>query len=347
MKKRHIIIAFAILLILLFAIFNVLKNNKDTIQEVSINDEHIFEYNSNMSILPFQNTFLIYDGKRLVKKNEAFKDIFSLRLNISDFVMKTSKENVYILDKIEKILYKISKDGEIVNQVKFIENAQNIYPLKNSDILLQYNTSVNTDGIIVYDSDLRKKKNINYPNALVHTVMFEEGTNDVFISVQMINNTDIINAIYWYNSKYDVQLINQYKNLVTIGMDLLNGQKLILDPNTVYIMDSHYKNLGRISAQASFEKMVVNNEHIYLQDGSKTVRIFDKTGKLVKDIAFKDPLIDILKNLNQVIYVTKSEVRSDRKVIKTQKDIEEAILLSNNKLVLFFRGGVKIVDIPY
>ena len=311
MKKKPILILMIVLVIAIILIPNVFKNNQEVVEEVNIDDEYQFEYNSNMSILPFHNTFLIYDGKKLVKKSDKFKDLFSLRLNISDFVMKTSKEDIYILDKLERILYKINKDGEVVNQVKFVENGQNIYPLKNSDIVLQYNTSVNTDGIIVYDKDLKQKKNINYPNALVNTMFFEEGTNDVFVSTQMLNNADIINAIYWYNSKYDVQSINQYKNLVAISLDVLSGQKLILDPNSLYILDSHYQNASKISSQHSFERMLVNNEQIYLQDGAKNIRIFDKTGKLIKERAFKEPIINMLANVSQVIYISKGQVYSD------------------------------------
>ena len=222
--------------------------------------------------------------------------------------MKVEQEDIYILDKIDKILYKINKDGEIVSQAKFMESGQNIYLLKNGDVLLSYNTNVAADGIIVYDSDMKPKTNINYPNSLISTVNFEESTNTIYVSVQVNNLADITNTIYAYNSSYEVQSINSYKNLLTIEMINTNNSKLILDPTRLYILDGKYKNVATIDAQNSFAGMVLVNEKIYLLDGNKNVRIYDKTGKLLEEKAFKDTINKMILDMPQIIYIGTTSV---------------------------------------
>ncbi len=345
MKKK--LLAISIFFVIAIVIWTAIYINKHNSKNEDMETKVQFEYNSNMSVLSFQNTFLIYDGKKLIKKSDTFKDVFALRLVASNYVIKTMSEDIYILDKTEKILYKISKDGEIVNQVKFVETGQNIYPLKNSDVVLQYSTGVNTDGIIIYDKDLKKKKDINYPNGLVNTIAYEERTNNLFVSIQVVNELDVINSIYVYDFKYEPQLFQNYKNLVTMALDVLGNNILILDPTALYIMDKDFKNVSKVSAQASFERMITANDKIYLQDGEKNVRIFDKAGNLVEEKTFKEPIINMFTNVSQVVYVSKSEIYSDKKDYAVQEVIDKSILLSNNKLIVFFNGGIRTFAIPY
>ena len=314
---------------------------KETNRKVNEKNNSIvssFDYNAKTVVAALKNEIIIYDGKNLVKKNDNFKNIFETRLAINDFVMKVEAEDIYILDKIDKILYKINKDGEIVSQAKFMESGQNIYPLKNGDVLLSYNTNVAADGIIVYDSDMKQKTNINYPNSLISTVNFEESTNTIYVSVQVNNLSDITNTIYAYNSSYEVQSINSYKNLLTIEMINTNNSKLILDPTRLYILDGKYKNVATIDAQNSFAGMVLVN-------GNKNVRIYDKTGKLLEEKAFKDTINKMILDMPQIIYIGTTSVHIQNRTLEFAKDIEKSILLSNNKLVLFFKGNVEIIPL--
>lgn len=356
MEKQERLRIFIIVSSVLFAILlmaNLVKAKgtvdiKETKRKVNEKNNSIvssFDYNAKTVVAALKNEIIIYDGKNLVKKNDKFKNIFETRLAINDFVMKVEQEDIYILDKIDKILYKINKDGEIVSQAKFMESGQNIYPLKNGDVLLSYNTNVAADGIIVYDSDMKQKTNINYPNSLISTVNFEESTNTIYVSVQVNNLADITNTIYAYNSNYEVQSINSYKNLLTIEMINTNNSKLILDPTRLYILDGKYKNVATIDAQNSFAGMVLVNEKIYLLDGNKNVRIYDKTGKLLEEKAFKDTINKMILDMPQIIYIGTTSVHTQNRTMEFAKDIEKSVLLSNNKLVLFFKGNVEIIPI--
>lgn len=356
MKKQELLRIFIIVSSVLFAVLllaNIVKvQEKAGVKETASKESDksntvvsFFEYNAKTEVASLKNEIIIYDGKNLVKKNDKFKDVFETRLAINDFVMKVEQENIFILDKIDKILYKINKDGDIVSQVKFVESGQNIYPLKNGDVLLSYNTNVSADGVIVYGTDMKQKANINYPNSLISTINFEESTNTIYVSAQVNNLTDITNTIYAYNSSYEVQSINSYKNLLTIDMINTNNSKFILDPTRLYILDGKYKNVATIDAQNSFAGMVLVNDRIYLLDGSKSVRIYDKSGKLLEEKVFKDNIKKMILNMPQILYIGTTSVHTQNKVIEFAKDIEKSILLSNNKLVLFFKGNVEIIPI--
>ena len=182
---------------------------------------------------------------------------------------------------------------------------------------------------------MKQKANINYPNSLISTINFEESTNTIYVSAQVNNLTDITNTIYAYNSSYEVQSINSYKNLLTIDMINTNNSKFILDPTRLYTID----------AQNSFAGMVLVNDRIYLLDGSKSVRIYDKSGKLLEEKVFKDNIKKMILNMPQILYIGTTSVHTQNKVIEFAKDIEKSILLSNNKLVLFFKGNVEIIPI--
>ena len=95
------------------------KKNKE--KEINLKYKTIdesYEFTSNFNVLAFGNDIIIYDGKKLIKKNDKFKKIFEIRLDASDFKIKTENEKIYILDKNQKILYKINKNGEVESQVK-------------------------------------------------------------------------------------------------------------------------------------------------------------------------------------------------------------------------------------
>ena len=325
------------------------KKNKE--KEINLKYKTIdesYEFTSNFNVLAFGNDIIIYDGKKLIKKNDKFKKIFEIRLDASDFKIKTENEKIYILDKNQKILYKINKNGEVESQIKISENVQNIFPLQNNDIVVSYNTSVGTDGILVYDNDMKQKANINYPNALISTATFEEASNSIYVSTQVTNSAPkIINTIYKYNTKYDAQSVNNYENLVTISMISTSNNKFILDPMKLYILGPKYENIATIDASDSFAYMNIIGDKIYLLDGSKDVKILDKTGKLIEEKAFKEHIKSILNNSNTVVYVGNSSIHYQQEKLELAKDIKKSVLLKNNKLILFFKGNVEIIEIPY
>ena len=124
-----------------------------------------------------------------------------------------------------------------------------------------------------------------------------------------------------------------------------NNSKLILDPTRLYILDGKYKNVATIDAQNSFAGMVLVNDKIYLLDGNKNVRIYDKTGKLLEEKAFKDTINKMVLDMPQIIYIGTTSVHIQNRTLEFAKDIEKSILLSNNKLVLFFKGNVEIIPL--
>ena len=124
-----------------------------------------------------------------------------------------------------------------------------------------------------------------------------------------------------------------------------NNSKLILDPTRLYILDGKYKNVATIDAQNSFAGMVLVNDKIYLLDGNKNVRIYDKTGKLLEEKAFKDTINKMILDMPQIIYIGTTSVHIQNRTLEFAKDIEKSILLSNNKLVLFFKGNVEIIPL--
>jgi len=91
--------------------------------------------------------------------------------------------------------------------------------------------------------------------------------------------------------------------------------------------------------------MVLVNEKIYLLDGNKNVRIYDKTGKLLEEKAFKDTINKMILDMPQIIYIGTTSVHTQNRTMEFAKDIEKSVLLSNNKLVLFFKGNVEIIPI--
>lgn len=355
-NKKRLIFILAILIALLVIVFivNTLSGRTTipTSSNYTINEKNNsiiapYEYNPNISIGAMKNELVIYDGKNLIKKNDRFENVFETRLVIGDFVMKIENENIFILDKIEKILYKFNKNGEVVAQTKFMESGQNIFPLKNGDVLLSYNTNVGTDGVIAFDKDMREKINITYPNSLISAVNFEESSNHILVSAQVTNLTDITNTIYEYNSNYEVQSINSYKNLLTIDMVNTNNSRIFLDPTRLYILDGKFKNVATIDAQHSFAHMILLNDKLYLQDGDRSVMVYDKTGKLIEEKVFKDTISNLHLNMSSIVYVGITSVYTHKNTFEFAKDIEKSILLSNNNLVLFFKGNVEIIPIPY
>ena len=93
--------------------------------------------------------------------------------------------------------------------------------------------------------------------------------------------------------------------------------------------------------------MNIIDDRIYLLDGSKDVKILDKTGKLIEEKAFKEHIKSILNNANTVVYIGNSSIHYQQEKLELAKDIKKSVLLKNNKLILFFKGSVEIIEIPY
>lgn len=348
MKKNLLIIAI-LLSIIAFALFFGKKkfdsqNSVPDVQNEVLESE--FNYKNNMRMLAYKDGIIIYDGRQLCYKNEKFENKFDISIKCDSFVLKTSQDDsILLLDKPGKILYKIDSSGNVISQTKFMENGVDVYPLKNSYVILHYNTDVKTDGLIIYKPDLQSVNNISYPNGLVNAVTYDEWAKKIYVSVQLLDYTKVINAIYSYNEKYEVEEIKQFQNLVTTDMIVTGSHILISDPQTVYVMDKTLSATGKIDAQDSFSNVAEVEGKLYLQDGGKIVRVMNKDANLIEEMAFDEPVEKICFAGTEPVFLGKNFVKYKDEKTDIKRDIMQSAITKDKKLILLSRNSYTVLNL--
>lgn len=332
-------------LVVFFSKEKIANKDDSSIPKIEVG-KNSFNYKNKMQVLPYKDGFIIYDGNDLAFKDDKFKDKFDVRLKSDNFVLKTSKDDfIYVLDKSNRILYKIDSSGDISSQAKFVETGIDVYPLENKQVILHYSTSVKTDGVIIYDKDLQAINNISYPNALINDIIYDSYTKKILLSAQTLDYTQILNAIYSYNDKYEVQEINQFKNLVTTAMEVTNNKIFLCDPQSVYIMDKELTATNKIEADDSFSNVRVVNDKIYLQDGPKLVKIFDKDAKLLKEMASDEPIFNIYFKDSNPILIGKNFFTYQNEKTDVSQDVLKSVFVNKKTLILFFRNSYQTIKL--
>ncbi len=350
MKKSKMILLPMIVIILLLSpkTINLIKNkiNKSSLKIEEIK-EISFQYGSDISFLNYRQGFLIYDGKSLKYIDNKAERIFSLNIRIDNYSIDVTDGNIYLLDKTKKEIYIIDKKGSIVNKIGLKENPLFVKGIKNSYFLVHYNTNVEVEGLKIMNQKGEEIKDISIPKITINFIDVDKDTGGFLISGINTEKDSLVNAIFYYDKKGNLEFSDNIENKLFIKSLFLDHNIILVEPQYIEIKDKEFKTSSNLNLDNG-----IRDVHV-MEDG---IDVVDNTGKLIainekgqeKEQSYpigKIKGVEEIKN-ERIVYSDRSIYFSQYKQKQDfTKDIIKILVLDDESVIVVFRGSIKFLRV--
>ena len=190
--------------------------------------EYAFNYNYSpgMKILPLGESLVMYDSAniRLLKKDGS--EIFDIPFSLANWDMATSEHNIYLLNRIEKVLYFIDEEGNFINQVSLDNIPSKLYAGKLGNLVVHYKSEAGVEGITLFDNYGNLLEDLTYPKTTITRIDINEHNQTTVHGMYRVE-PKLTNYMYRYNPKgklifsksfEDVIFFEQFENDSTIAL---------------------------------------------------------------------------------------------------------------------------------
>jgi len=349
-KKSKIVIILIILIIIFLnpKTINIIKskisNSKVSIEEIK---ETSYGYSNNTSFIEYRDGFLMYDGKSLKYIDSEAQRVFDLNIRVENYSIDTNNSNIYLLDKMKKEVYIIDKKGALTKKLKIKEKALMIKALYNDDFLIHYTTDVDVEGAKLYSYKGEEIQDISIPQITINLVQVDRDTSNFVISGISIKDDRLYNNIFYYNKKGELIFSYNIENKVFAKVLFLDDRLVLVDPKYIEIKNLSDEKVKKINLDEKIQFIEVIDEEIVLIDSNKKIIYIDKYGKEInKEYDMKN--IKGIKNIGnqKILYSDRSIYLPENKEKKDfTKDILDVFTISDNSVIVIFRGYIKFLNI--
>lgn len=358
MKKRLFILT--IILLTIFAIFmkfdiikidkiNTPKEVEEKKDEIKLNDFYNLNYIPDMYINEFKKNILSYDKTNLVftdsDLSKSDSTIYSSTIPISNYRIKTNENYIYLMDCTSKRLYKLNDDGVTLIQKSFTQDIYNLYILSDDKIVVHYRTQVGADGLIILDANLEEKSDLSFTNTSITMIKEDIVNKNMIVSSLMKVDSGVVNKFYVYNNKMELVLTKDFQNFVVSNFYIGTNSIISIDPDYMLLTDKSFENPKKVSSNTSFLYSSYNNNNLYIMDGDKKIKIFDKDLELLKEYDFENAQMGLEVINDKVITYSKNTININDKLITSQNEITGIFVLDDKRICLVFRYGLKVLEV--
>lgn len=316
----------------------LLPNDKASIEELKL------EYRPDMYIGGFSGGIIIYDGKNLIKYSENKKIEFEATIRSDNFSVGTSDEFIYILDKVKRKVYQIDNLGEIKGQIDTDKLISGIDVFSDGSFILRYATDIKTDGLLVYNKSCEFLKDITYPKTTINIISNDVISNGFMVSGLLRDEDSLNNSIFYYNQKLEAVMACDVLDSIFIDIGFIKDKIIMLDINNIVVMNRDFKELYKVSSEANYYKMYINDMSMWTLDSKNKIQELDYTGAIIKEQNYKEDIIYLGKYKNKMLLATKNAIMLEDKEIEMPKDIVDVVPLEN-KIVLVFRDSIRFLKV--
>ncbi|MCT4584740.1 MAG: DUF5711 family protein [Peptostreptococcaceae bacterium] len=283
-----------------------------------------YEYEIDTNIKQFGDGIAIYNKKELVYLNKNGVKEFSLKLDVINYEMDCSNNNVYILDKIQNKLYIVGKDAK-VKEYEFRANEKPLYieAFKDDNVAINYkvNNNMKLDSIRFVDSNANVIEDISMSSYIINIMTKDKYQNNMMVASFYHENERIVSNIAVYNSKGKMLTSSKvYDMLFSRAISNDKGFLFFEDNDGVFI---DYKNYSKknVNFNYNMRDLFSVGDRFATLDEYYNVRIYSN---------IKESIEDEINNR----YLTKEE-----------QEIKEKESYMQNKKTLYFNGARSILNI--
>lgn len=310
-------------------------------------EEYDIEYNyaSGMEILPMGTNLLTYDSGnlKLLKKNG--QEIFDIPFMVGSWDLATSDKAIYLLDKIDKILYFIDEKGNFVNKVVLTNNPHKLYAGKQGNLALHYRSESGVEGVCIYDKDGKLLTDVTYPKTTL-TMVHVNDENKVTVHGMLRIASTIENSVYRYSERGNLIFSKSYQDVIYVRQYEDKSQIIYVDVNTAQFYNKNINEDFKAVTSIIPTKLVTFDEYkkeLYLLDTRNRLRILDMDGNLVEEKYFQIEYKQLLIYKGELLMIGDDFIRTQSKEIKMDTKIEKIFKLGDY-LVIVTQGRIRLLN---
>lgn len=348
-KKISVIALVTAFVLIIFFVcattFNKRKGNN--LLNSEIKEEYIlnYDYSPGIQLKPINDNLAIYNSSDLKIINKDAIEIVNIPFILADWDMKTSKDRIYILDKIEKKIFFISDKGEFISEAKIDNIPHKIYSGENGNLVLHYKSESGVEGINIFNKNGKLLEDINYPKTTIMLIDISKN-NDVTVNGMNRVESKISNYVYRYSSKGKLEYTKIFEDVIFVKQYENNGQIAFIDVNKIQFFSKLTKEaLGVIESVISAKLISYDeiNEKIYILDKRNKLRIIDMQGNIVEEKYFQSDYNRMLVFKGNLILVGDDYIRTNTKEIKFQEKINDTFILGDY-FVIVSKNQIKMIS---
>ena len=344
--KKTIISIIVVLILLIINPYTIKNYIKPYLfpADKNISEEIKIEYRPSMYIGRFGNSLITYDGKSLIKYSENKKQEFEATIRSDNFSISSSDDFIYLLDKVQRKVYQIDKNGEIVGQAEVDKQISGIDIFSDGRFILKFTTDIKADGLLVYNKNCEFVKEITYPKTTINKVSEDKTTGGFMVSGLLRDEDNLKNSIFYYNQKLEAVMATDIKDNIFIDIGFLKDKIILMDINNIEVMNRDFKELYKVHSDANFFEMYIGELSMWTLDSKNRILEIDYSGNIVKEQNYKDDIIYLGKYKDKILIASKNAVILEDKEIEMPKDIISVVPLEN-KIALVFRDSIRFLKV--
>lgn len=283
-----------------------------------------YEYEIDTNIKQFGDGIAIYNKKELVYLNKNGAKEFSLKLEVLNYEMDCSNNNVYILDKIQNKLYIVGKDAKI-KEYEFRANEKPLYieAFKDDNVAINYkvNNNMKLDSIRFIDSNAKVIEDVSMSSYIINIMTKDEYQNNMMVASFYHEKERIVSNIAVYNSKGKMLTSSKVYDMLFSRAISNNKGFLFFEDNEGVFIDSKNYTKKNVNFNYNLRDLFSLGDRYATLDEYYNVRIYSNIKESIED--------EIKKR-----YLTKEE-----------KEIKQRESYMQNKKTLYFNGARSILNI--
>ncbi|WXR62824.1 DUF5711 family protein [Peptostreptococcaceae bacterium AGR-M142] len=283
-----------------------------------------YEYEIDTNIKQFGDGIAIYNKKELVYLNKNGAKEFSLKLEVLNYEMDCSNNNVYILDKIQNKLYIVGKDAKI-KEYAFRANEKPLYieAFKDDNVAINYkvNNNMKLDSIRFIDSNANVIEDVSMSSYVINIMTKDEYQNNMMVASFYHEKERIVSNIAVYNSKGKMLTSSKVYDMLFSRAISNNKGFLFFEDNEGVFIDSKNYTKKNVNFNYNMRDLFSLGDRYATLDEYYNVRIYSN---------IKESIEDEINNR----YLTKEE-----------QEIKQKESYMQNKKTLYFNGARSILNI--
>lgn len=352
-KTKRRVKAVSFILFALFVLFLIITNpnvqnyNKSRKEALLPKEEYSMGYNYSvgMKIIPMGENIALYDSNNLRLLKKTGEGIFDIPFGIGSWDMAASDKAIYILDKIDYVLYFINASGDFVNKVNLTNIPHKLYAGAAGNLALHYKSESGVEGVALYDRTGRLLSDTTYPKTTITMVNINTENKTTVHGMHRVASR-IENSVYRYSDKGslifskaypDLAFVRQYEDKTTIAF---------VDVNKIQFYNKNVNENGNLVSSIIPLKSISfdpQESKVYLLDKRNKLRILDMQGNILEERHFQMDYKKVLAYKGEALLIGDDFIRSSKKEIKMNAPIEDLFLLGDY-LVIVSKNEIRLVN---
>ena len=310
-------------------------------------EEYLIEYNYSpgMEILPMGENILLYDSNNLRVLRKNGEEVFDIPFNIGSWDLASSDKNIYLLDKIENILYFIDESGSFISKAELNNIPHRLYSGKSGNLALHYKSESGVEGVSIFDKSGKALADTTYPKTTI-TMVYVGDDNRVTVHGMHRTASVMENSVYRYSDKGNLIFSKAYEDVVFIRQYEDKSSIAYVDVNKVQFYNKNINEDENAVSSIIPSKLMAfdpDDSLLYLLDKRHRLRILDMQGNLVKERHFQTEYENLIIYKGEMLLVGDDFIRTSFRDIKMNKNIEDLFILGDY-LVIATKGELKLIN---